>query len=126
MAGTARMLRFDSMAQTLDVAQDLLAEVKAGKEVTPLDLEVVMQALDDLPALAWNDAAARRHEHPLEGDAKDLPPPLSAPSSRWRRRWPHSMRPTDISGSLNRRTPPACWSTKAGNWWASRSSKRWR
>jgi CheY-like chemotaxis protein len=77
LSSTARLHHFDAMAQTLDVASELLGEVAAGKEVTPLDLEVVAQALDDLPALAWNDVAARNRAADGEHE-RPLPPPLSA------------------------------------------------
>jgi DNA-binding response OmpR family regulator len=77
---SARMLRFEAMAQTIETAEELLADAAQANEVTPLDLEVIAQALDDLPALAWSAAAPQlRRAHEAAGDTLTPPPPsLSA------------------------------------------------
>jgi CheY-like chemotaxis protein len=79
LGSNARIHRFDAMARTVEVAEDLLADAAQSKEVTPLDLEVVAQALDDLPALAWSDVAPeikKRQEAEQPATHAETAPPV--------------------------------------------------
>jgi CheY-like chemotaxis protein len=66
---SARMMRFDAMAQSLAEAEAALETLGSGDAASLRNVTVVARALDDLPALAWSDA--RR--------AEPAPPPPGQP-----------------------------------------------
>ncbi len=68
---SARMMRFEAMAQALAEAEAALETLDPGNAASLRNVTVVARALDDLPALAWSDA--RR--------AEPVPPPPNGPKS---------------------------------------------
>jgi CheY-like chemotaxis protein len=53
---SARMMRFDAMAQALAEAEAALESLEPTNATTHRNVTIVARALDDLPALAWSDA----------------------------------------------------------------------
>src|SRR5256885_9734453 len=76
---SARMMRFEAMAQALAEAEAALESLDPGNAASLRNVTVVARALDDLPALAWSDA--RRAEPPPAppGGSKSSPPPADKP-----------------------------------------------
>jgi len=52
---SARMMRFDAMAQALAEAEAALEAIDPSNPTTLRNVTIVARALDDLPALAWSD-----------------------------------------------------------------------
>jgi len=52
---SARMMRFDAMAQALAEAEAALEAIDPSNPPTLRNVTIVARALDDLPALAWSD-----------------------------------------------------------------------
>jgi CheY-like chemotaxis protein len=83
---SAKMLRFDAMADALGEAAAALDRAAQNSYATDHDLETVATVLDDLPALAWGDAPrhATASQAPLPAGAASDPkrpsePPEEAP-----------------------------------------------
>src|SRR5580698_5949696 len=53
---SARMMRFDAMAQALAEAEATIESLDPSNTATLRNVSVVARALDDLPALAWSDS----------------------------------------------------------------------
>jgi CheY-like chemotaxis protein/HPt (histidine-containing phosphotransfer) domain-containing protein len=81
---SARMMRFEAMAQALAEAEAALESLDPSNTATLRNVNVVARALDDLPALAWSDS--RRPETPAAE-----PPPSSRDDA------PISMQPSSAT-----------------------------
>lgn len=77
---SARMMRFEAMAQALAEAEAALESLDPANAASLRNVTIVARALDDLPALAWSDA--RRAEPvappPPPNGPKSVPPPKDA------------------------------------------------
>jgi DNA-binding response OmpR family regulator len=71
LGAAARMLRFDAMARSIAEAMATLEQVAKNGTAAESDIARLAQTLDDLPALAWSEAAPRE---------ADLPEPSSVPA----------------------------------------------
>src|ERR1700690_1413350 len=63
---SARMMRFDAMAQALAEAEAALESLDPTNAASLRNVTIVARALDDLPALAWSDS---RRVEPVAGAA---------------------------------------------------------
>jgi DNA-binding response OmpR family regulator len=63
----ARLLRFDGAAKALFAVEKVLDGIASGTAVGSAELDQIARVLDDLPALAWDDA--------VERDVRTPPPP---------------------------------------------------
>jgi len=92
---SARMMRFEAMAQALAEAEAALESLDPGNAASLRNVTVVARALDDLPALAWSDA--RRAEPvappPPPGGPKSVPPPKDQPPQETRVEEPSGATP---------------------------------
>jgi DNA-binding response OmpR family regulator len=70
---SARMMRFEAMAQALAEAEAALESLDPANAASLRNVTIVARALDDLPALAWSDA---RRAEPVAP-----PPPPNGPKS---------------------------------------------
>ena len=81
---SARMMRFDVMAQALAEAEAALEAIDPTVPATLRNVTVVARTLDDLPALAWSDGrkaddAAATPAPPGTGDGRPSPARSNAP-----------------------------------------------
>lgn len=75
MGAGARLLRFEALGTALAKAESLLDVVTAAGTASTDELTALAKLLDDLPALAWDDAPERRKK---EAPPAERPTPLAA------------------------------------------------
>jgi len=68
---SARMMKFDAMAQSLAEAEAAIESIEPDNATTHRNVTTVARALDDLPALAWN--SARKSERVKAAPAASIP-----------------------------------------------------
>ncbi|HEX4512828.1 MAG TPA: response regulator [Polyangiaceae bacterium] len=76
---SARMMRFEAMAQALAEAEAALETLDPGNAASLRNVTVVARALDDLPALAWSDARRAEPVPPPPNGPKSVPPSKDVP-----------------------------------------------
>ncbi len=73
---SARMMRFDAMAQALAEAEAALESLDPSNATTLRNVTIVARALDDLPALAWSDQRRPESAPPAphrQGEPREAP-----------------------------------------------------
>jgi DNA-binding response OmpR family regulator len=76
---SARMMRFEAMAQALAEAEAALESIDPANAASLRNVTVVARALDDLPALAWSDARRAEPVPAPPNGPKSVPPPKDQP-----------------------------------------------
>lgn len=78
---SARMMRFDAMAQALAEAEAAIESIEPSNAASLRNAALVARALDDLPALAWSDARKPEAKAPPPAPSDPTPASGNQPST---------------------------------------------